>query len=218
MLESVVRLEKSSDRTGKSSRSFPENRIAAIRCQAVVSSRVKLPPSGDRWLRPGNQRNPRGARVASIRSVGSTSSNPSPCWLPLDTGVQRLHLFALVAEEQGTTEHTEHTEAWKHGSTVGGFVSVCSACSVVKNGIATQAQDHLPDRVGLTIDSVRVCGNQSKGSSYFSKERKLRRLGTSQPLSISNTSLSISSIMELAIGGLSSGPEKSHQNRIGRSR
>ena len=106
----------------------------------------------------------------------------------------------------------------KQGITVGGFVSVCSACSVVKNGIAAQAQDHLPDQIGLTIDSVRVCGNQSIGLSYFSKERKLRRLGTSPPLSISNTSLSISSIMELAIGGLSSGPEKSHQNRIGRSR
>ena len=45
-----------------------------------------------------------------ISVVGSTTSNPSPCWLPLDTGVRRLHLFALVAEDQGTTEHTEHTE------------------------------------------------------------------------------------------------------------
>jgi hypothetical protein len=26
--------------------------------------------------------------------------------------VQRPHLFALVAEDQGTTEYTEHTEAW----------------------------------------------------------------------------------------------------------
>jgi len=38
----------------------------------------------------------------------------------------------------------------KHDTTRDGFVSVCSVCSVVKkNGIATQSQDHLPNRVGL---------------------------------------------------------------------
>jgi hypothetical protein len=32
--------------------------------------------------------------------------------------VQRPHLFALVAESQGTTEHTETTEAWHHGGRI----------------------------------------------------------------------------------------------------
>ena len=38
-----------------------------------------------------NPRRRRVAAVASFRSVGSSSSNPSPCWRPLDTGAQRPH-------------------------------------------------------------------------------------------------------------------------------
>ena len=63
------------------------------------------------------------------------------------------HELALVVKDQGTTEHKNSREPpkpRKHDITVGGFISVCSVCSVVKkNGIATQAQDHLPNRVCL---------------------------------------------------------------------
>ncbi len=38
-----------------------------------------------------NPRRQRGAVVASSRSVGSSSSNPSLYWRPLDTGPQRPH-------------------------------------------------------------------------------------------------------------------------------
>ena len=38
-----------------------------------------------------NLKRRRVARVASFRSVGASSSNPSPCWLPHDTVEPRLH-------------------------------------------------------------------------------------------------------------------------------
>ena len=47
-----------------------------------------LPQSGTIVANPKRRR---GARVASFRSVGSSSSNPSPCWLRLDTGEPRPH-------------------------------------------------------------------------------------------------------------------------------
>jgi len=56
----------------------------------------------------------------------------------------RHWLLSPKAREPRNTPNTR-----KHDITVGGFISVCSACSVVKKGIATQAQDHLPDRNGL---------------------------------------------------------------------
>jgi hypothetical protein len=43
----------------------------------------------------------------SIQLVGWRTSNPSPCWRRLGTAELRP---ALVAKEQGTTEHAEYTE------------------------------------------------------------------------------------------------------------
>jgi hypothetical protein len=74
-----------------------------------LRNRVRMPVI--EWSNRG-QPQTRARRKSRFNSVvGSTTSNPSPCWPPLDTGVRRLHLFALVTESQGTTEHTEHTEA-----------------------------------------------------------------------------------------------------------
>ena len=45
------------------------------------------------------------------------------------------HELALVVKDQGTTEHKNSREPpkpRKHDITVGGFISVCSVCSVVK--------------------------------------------------------------------------------------
>ena len=126
----------------------------AVSCQAnytqhVVGTRAGVPSAG--WPASSgtivaNPRRRRGAKVASIRSVGSTSSNPSPCWLPLDTGCSD-HTYSLLSPKAREPRNTPKPR--KHGITVGGFVFVCSACSVVKSGIATQAQDHLPNGVGL---------------------------------------------------------------------
>jgi hypothetical protein len=93
-----------------------------------------------------NPRLRRVAAIASFRCVGWHSSIPSPCWLPLDTGCSD-HTYSLLSPKAREPRNTPKPR--KHGITVGGFVFVCSACSVVKSGIATQAQDHLPNGVGL---------------------------------------------------------------------
>jgi hypothetical protein len=55
---------------------------------------------------------------------------------------------SLLSPKRREPRNTPNTR--KDDITAGGFVSVCSVCSVVmKNGIATQTQDHLPNRVGL---------------------------------------------------------------------
>jgi len=56
--------------------------------------------------------------------------------------------YSLLSPKSKEPQNTPNP--LKHDTTRDGFVSVCSVCSVVKkNGIATQTQDHLPNRVGL---------------------------------------------------------------------
>ena len=66
------------------------------------------------------------------------------------------HELALVVKDQGSTENKNRREprntpnTRKDNIAAGGFISVCSVCSVVKkNGIATQAQNHLLERICL---------------------------------------------------------------------
>ena len=56
--------------------------------------------------------------------------------------------YSLLSPKSREPRNTPNTR--KDNITPGGFISVCSVCSVVKkNGIAAQPQDHLPDGVGL---------------------------------------------------------------------
>ena len=56
----------------------------------------------------------------------------------------------------------------KDDITVGGFISVCSVCSVVKkNGIATQTQNHLPNRIGFLQLVDRIVHEQPRELDPF---------------------------------------------------
>ena len=56
--------------------------------------------------------------------------------------------YSLLSPKSREPQNTPNP--LKHDTTRDGFVYVCSVCSLVKkNGIATQPQDHLPNRVGL---------------------------------------------------------------------
>ena len=79
------------------------------------------------------------ARVASFRCVGSSSSNPSQCWRPLDTAEPRPRI-RFCRRRAGN--HGTHRNTRKDDITAEGFISVCSVCSVVKkNGICSSLKD-----------------------------------------------------------------------------
>ena len=69
------------------------------------AARIAPPPSGDVWLRLENAH-----RLLLNRLVSRSE-----------------HILALIAEKQGTTEHTETTERWHNGGRIcfRGFVGLC---------------------------------------------------------------------------------------------
>ena len=71
-------------------------------------------------------------------------------------GVVRLATpYSLLSPKSREPQNTPNTR--KNDIKVGGFISGCLVCSVVKkNGIATQDRDHLPDGVGLPVDLHRT--------------------------------------------------------------
>jgi hypothetical protein len=169
-----------------------------VRC--VVSCQAKSKPraAGTRAAVPfacwpasndiiaASPRRRRGAEVASFRSVGWRSSNPSPCWLPLDTAVPRPHSRSCSRRSQklrrGSVEArtTANPSAFvvldlrlRDTHPVQLPIDVVPAqreCfrGCAKPTVATQSQDHLPNGLALFVRLI-TCNLWALDHSFLSR-------------------------------------------------